>query len=168
MHAARTRLARGRLVEARSENGFTIVEMVVAVGIMALVLTALASVLGASLRTLAVAKTRSQANDVVTQGIEDLHRFPFNSLGECFPPSAPPPGLSNTVYLANCPGSASVVPYEDPCNGWPGTVPLESYTCTRNGIGYSVKRYVAWADAGQTTKRLAVFASWTDQAGTHN
>jgi hypothetical protein len=34
-------------------------------------------------------------------------------------------------------------------------------------VAYTVSRYVMWADAGQTGKRLAVLVSWTDTAGNH-
>jgi hypothetical protein len=48
-----------------------------------------------------------------------------------------------------------------------GQVPSSSYTCTRLGIGYQVRRYVAWGDSTHTHKRLAIFVDWTDQAGAH-
>jgi hypothetical protein len=46
-------------------------------------------------------------------------------------------------------------------------VPDESYVCSRNGTAYTVSRYVAWGDAAQTAKRLAVVIDWTDSAGRH-
>lgn len=150
------------------EGGFTLVEMVVTVTVIAVVFTAAAVMLDSGLRALAAAKARARGNDVATQGIEDLQRFGFNSLGLCGAPSGTAPaGLSDTVVLANCPAPPTPVPYEEPCNGVVGTVPKAEYTCIRNNVTYTVKRYVAWVDTLRTTKRLAVFVEWDDLVGRH-
>jgi hypothetical protein len=159
------------------EGGFTLVELLTVLSITAFVFLALAALLAGAARSLAVAKTRTQANEIATQGIEDLQRYDFNNLGLCSGPGDPPPatipasltGLTS-VQLANC-GSASLV-YEQPCSPPSGTltsfaVPRQTYTCVKNSITYDVSRYVMWADAAHTAKRLAVYLAWTDQAGIH-
>lgn len=137
----------------------------------AFVLSALASLLGSSLRTLTVHKARTQGNEVATQGIEDLQHLGYDNLGLCAPPvGTAPVGLGDTVLLNNCTGTP--VKYQ-PCPNPPavtvatGAVPAESYTCPRLNIGYEVRRYVAWGDTARTEKRLAVFVKWTDSVGTH-
>jgi prepilin-type N-terminal cleavage/methylation domain-containing protein len=148
------------------EGGFTLVEMVVAVSVLALVMMAAANVLSSGLRALSAAKARARGNEIATQGIEDLQRFSFNNLGLCTDPPAPEPaGLEEHVYLgAGC----ATAQLEDPCHPTTaGTVPRFGYDCTVNNITYSVKRYVAWVDDLHTTKRLAVYVEWKDLAGNH-
>jgi type II secretory pathway pseudopilin PulG len=159
------------------EGGFTIIEMMTVIAITGFVFLALASLLAGALRSLNVAKTRTQANEIATQGIEDLQRYDFDDLGVCTGAADPAPtttpasltGLTS-VQLANC-GSASLV-YEQPCTPPTGTltslaVPRQTYTCVRKGITYNVSRYVMWANVEHTAKRLAVYLGWTDQAGIH-
>jgi prepilin-type N-terminal cleavage/methylation domain-containing protein len=148
---------------AAGSDGFTLLEMMVALAIATVVLAALASALGAALRVAGLQKTRAQANEVATQAIEDLQELDYDHLGVCSPAPSPPAGLTSPVYLANC---SSPVP-ADPCTATVGTVPDTVYTCTRLGIVYQVRRYVAWTDSAHTEKRLAVLVDWTDQAGNH-
>src|SRR5436190_18903557 len=148
---------------AAREDGFTLIEMTIAIGLSAVVFTGLAFSLGSSLRTMQLQKSRTLANEVATQGIEDLQRLPYSSLGLCGAPTRPdnlpaPTGFSSVIAL-NC-TNASV---EEPCTPTTFTpaltatpVPRESYTCTRSRIPFTVSRYVAWGDAAQTGKRLAV------------
>jgi prepilin-type N-terminal cleavage/methylation domain-containing protein len=146
------------------ERGFTLIEMVVALAIGAIAFAALGTVLVGGLKAVAVQKTRSRANDIATQGIEDLQRFDYNHLGLCTPPpGTAPAGLSDTVFLPNCTSPT----YEQPCPLTTGTVPASSYTCPNTNIQYSVRRYVAWADSSHAVKRLAVFVDWTDTVGNH-
>jgi prepilin-type N-terminal cleavage/methylation domain-containing protein len=168
-----------RFTPRSREGGFTLIEMLVVMSITAVVFLALATLLAGAMRSLGVAKARSQANEIATQGIEDLQRYDFNDLGFCSgaadpAPATIPASLTNPpltpVQLANC-GSASIV-YEQPCSPPSGTltslaVPRQTYTCARNGITYSVNRYVMWADPPHTAKRLAVYLTWTDRAGIH-
>jgi prepilin-type N-terminal cleavage/methylation domain-containing protein len=161
---------------AGCEDGFTLVEMVIAIALTALLFTALAGLLGTSLRTLGVTRTRGQANEIATQGIEDLQRFDFSNLVLCNTPTVPPGGTQpsgfatlTTALAASCTNAT----LESPCPA-PATtgltrypVPTANYTCTRFGIPYAVSRYISWADTSQTIKRLAVVVDWTDQVGTH-
>ncbi len=142
----------------------------------AILFTGLAAVMGSSLRTLAVTRGRGQANEIATEGIEDLQRFSFSSLVLCNAPTVPqggtvPSGFGPlTIVLAASCLSATI---EAPCPA-PATtglvnypVPAANYTCQRFGNRYFVSRYIAWADASQTVKRLAVVVDWTDAVGRH-
>lgn len=151
----------------RGGDGFTLVEMVIAISLLAVIFSAVAMVLSSGLRALAAAKARNQANNVATQGIEDLQRFGFNNLGVCGAYAAPPPAeLADTVTLPNCP--ASVPAPTGACDTIVyGAIPAKEFTCTANKLSYSVRRYVAWVDPLKTTKRLAVFVDWVDLAGNH-
>ena len=139
-------------------------ELMVALAISAIVLVALASTLGAGLKVAGLQKTRTQANEIATQAIEDFQRLDYDHLGLCAPPpGTAPAGLTDPVYLANCTSPT----YTQPCASTTGQVPAASYSCVRLGITYQVRRYVAWGDSAHTAKRLAVLVDWTDQAGTH-
>ena len=159
------------------EDGFTLLEMVIALSLSAMLFTGLAWTLAAGLRALSVQKTRSQGNEIATQAIEDLQRYDFNDLGFCPSTADPSPttiptsvqGLT-TALLANCASSSLV--YEQPCAALDGTlstfaVPRQTYTCTRNHIIYSVSRFIVWADSQKTAKRLAVYVAWRDAVGVH-
>jgi hypothetical protein len=158
------------------EAGFTLIEMVISIALAVLLFTALAGVLGASLRTLSVTRGRGQADEIATQGIEDLQRLGFSSLLLCNTPTVPtggsvPSGFASltTVLAASCANAT----LEGPCP-MPSTtgltsypVPYANYTCTRYGINFAVSRYIAWADSTKTIKRLAVVVDWQDQVGRH-
>src|SRR5437016_3489046 len=81
-----------RRVRADAEDGgFTIIELTLVVAITAIVFTALAATLAGDLKAIGVQKTRSQANELATQGIEDLQRYDFNNLGVCSGAADPAP-----------------------------------------------------------------------------
>jgi type II secretory pathway pseudopilin PulG len=157
-------------------GGFTIIELMVAVSLATVLFVGLAALMGTALRTLSVTRSRGQANEVATEGIEDLQRFNFSSLVSCSTPTVPPGGSVpsgfgslTTVLAASCTNAT----LESPCplpttsglTSFP--VPQVNYTCARYGINYAVSRYIAWADSSQTIKRLAVVVDWTDQVGHH-
>lgn len=165
-----------RVTNEADEAGFTLVELVMAAAITAFAFLALATMLAGSLKALSIGKTRAQANEIATQGIEDLQRFDFNDLGVCPGAADPSPAVPASltgltlVTLPNC--SSSSLTYEQPCTALSGTlttfaVPRQVYTCTKNNISYTVNRYVMWSDNTQTGKRLAVYVSWNDQVGGH-
>lgn len=158
------------------ERGFTLMEMVIAIALTAVIFTALAGIMASGLRVLGVQKARTQGNEVATQGIEDLQRYTYSRLALCGPPpGSTPVGLEDTVISAspNCPVTPSPAQKaktgDDPCNpsATPIGVPKAMYSCTRINITYDVRRYIAWTDAGHTAKRLAVFVTWKDAVGTH-
>lgn len=156
------------------DEGFSLLEVIIAISISAIVFTAVAAILGSGLRTLTVQKARTQGNEVATQGMEDLQRYSFNSLAVCAPPPDPPDpapagfGIPVVAPSTKCPTAAATTG-DDPCvpPATPLGVPKATYDCSRINITYKVRRYVAWTDAGRTAKRLAVFVKWTDLVGTH-
>ena len=151
-------------MRAKSDDGFTIVELAVSIGLAGFVFAAVAAVMLGGMRSLAVSKARTQGNEIATQAIEDLQRFGYAQLGLCAEPAAPPSGLTNTVILEGGCAGATV---EDSCNNPSGTAISSSYTCARNNITYNVSRYIAWSNPEHTAKRLAVFVNWRDAVGLH-
>lgn len=152
------------------EAGFSLLELTFALAIGGIAFAALALALAGGLKSVAVQKLRIRANEVATQGIEDLQRFSYDGLGVCAAASAhPPEGLEDTVQVPNCPSPASTSYGEDPCTTTANQpqVPKAVYTCTRSNTTFTVSRYVAWNDTGHTTKHMAVFVDWRDVVGTH-
>lgn len=147
----------------RPDEGFTLVEMMIAITLAAFVFLALASLMFATLRTVSLQKARSRGNEVATQGIEELQRLAYDRLGVCAVAGTPPSTFADIVQLPNC-GSPDRF---DPCVDPTGDTPDESYSCTVGEITYDVRRYVSFGDAARTEKRMAVFVTWTDQAGVH-
>jgi prepilin-type N-terminal cleavage/methylation domain-containing protein len=156
----------GRTAPSSGEGceGFTVVELMVALAISTIVFVALAATLGAAMKAAGLQKARTQGNEVATQAIEDLQRLDYDHLGVCAPPTGTAPtGLSDPVYLANC----SSPTFAQPCAPVTGQVPASSYSCVRRAVTYQVRRYIAWGDGAHTSKRLAVLVDWTDRAGAH-
>src|SRR3954462_10863523 len=163
----------GEFVTAKrrpSEDGFTLVEMVIAIALGAMVFMALAFALAGGLKAVSVAKNRTRGDELATAAIENLQRFDYDHLGLC--PSSgsgvTDPGTQSfqglTPVTLNC---ATGTLLEEPCTPTIGQVPKASYTCTVERIGYTVQRYVVWGDTQQTKKRLAVFVNWNDVVGAH-
>jgi prepilin-type N-terminal cleavage/methylation domain-containing protein len=157
-------------------DGFTLIELCMVLTICAVAFVALAQMLAGSLKGLSISKTRAQANELATQGIEDLQRFDFDNLGFCSGAADPAPAvpltLSSfaTVQLPNCTAGTPI--YEQPCSPPSATlttfpVPRQSYICVKNNVSYQMNRYIRWTDATHTGKRLAVYVQWNDQVGGH-
>lgn len=157
---------------ARDENGLTLVELVIAIGLGAFIFAAVGAALGTGLRSLAAQKSRTQGNELATLGIEDLQRYSFGALGVCgFAPPVPA-GFTEVAKSSGCGATTPPAPPtfgDNPCNPptTPVGVPSASYSCTRRNQTYDVRRYVAWTDAGHTAKRIAVVVQWTDLVGNH-
>lgn len=155
----------------REEGGFTLVEMVIAIAVGAIVFTALAAYMSSGLKVLGVQKARTQGNEIATQGIEDLQRLDDDYLGLCAAASPTPPDFAglDPVTLPHC--TNAVV--HDPCSppaaptGVLNLVPDEDYNCSRLGITYRVRRHVAWTTSTRVAKRLAVHVTWIDSGVSH-
>src|SRR5689334_17992146 len=65
------------------EDGFTLIEVIIAIGLSAVVFLALAMAMAGGLKAVAVSKSRTRANELATAAIEDLQRFDYDHLGLC-------------------------------------------------------------------------------------
>src|SRR5436305_1614052 len=123
------------------EDGFTLIEVIVAFTLAAIVFTALAIAMAGGMKAVRVAKDRTRGNELATAAIEDLQRFDYDHLGLC--PSSgsgvTDPGTQSfqglTPVTLNC---ATGTLLEEPCTPTIGQVPKASYTCTVDRIGYTV------------------------------
>lgn len=163
-------MASGTVATRRSDQGFTIIELMVAITLLAFAMVAVSSVMFSALKVLSIQKSRTQGNDLATAGIEDLQRLGYNALGLCAPPpGAAPPGLGGDPVIL--PACASTTPSFGPCEvgavAAVGAVPEERYVCSKRSLDYTVSRYVAYGDVAHTEKRLAVVVEWEDRGGLH-
>ena len=71
----------GRHPLSRGDEGFTIVEVMVAISVFAVLATAFAATWTASLRSLASSKARTQAEELASSQLEEMRRVSYNDLG---------------------------------------------------------------------------------------
>lgn len=142
------------------DEGFTLVEMVVALTIIGGVLVALAMMLTGALAALAAAKQRSAVTEVVNGEIEALRSTKYSLVGV----SATDPDYTTQYPGAKFEGRDAVVVSGA---GSPPAVTTVSTSPVRGvPVPYKVERWVTWTDeSGGTTqkfKRLAVRLTWTE------
>src|SRR5829696_6684177 len=72
------------------DEGFTLIEVVVALGVFALLATAFASSLSASLRSLGLSRQRTTAEQLASSQMEEMRRVAYDDLGTV---GGNPPGI---------------------------------------------------------------------------
>jgi prepilin-type N-terminal cleavage/methylation domain-containing protein len=175
-----------RVDEAQpSEAGFTIVELVVAMAVLAMVMAPLASVFWSAMRTAGAAAHRTDGSSIASREIEGMRAVPYWQVGFY----DDQPGVTatfesyTTVSLGTTsPASGSSVPHMQPQTPDPSAAtgfapdpnPANASAIVQGGVPYSVRRYVVWVDAQgpsstytQAYKRLTVIVTFSDQAGAH-
>ena len=65
----------------RDDDGFTVVEVVVATAVFAILATAFAATLSASLRSLALSRARTTAEQLASSQLEEMRRVDYDNLG---------------------------------------------------------------------------------------
>src|SRR5438132_10598666 len=155
---------------SRPDDGFTLVEMLAALTLLALAVVATTAVFWSGLRTAAAGSHRTDASGIAVREIEALHAVPYAQLGFYADQSPSAWKGQSTVVLGPCSTTCST-PFA------PLIVP--SGTATAAGVTYALARYVYWADeqgvntAGTSTtfsqayKATTVTVTWTDQSGSH-
>jgi prepilin-type N-terminal cleavage/methylation domain-containing protein len=158
---------RFRRVEGRpsAEDGFTIVEVVIAIAVLAMVSAPLAGAFWAAIRTAGVAIHRTDGSAISSREIESMRAVPYAQVGfyQDQPNYVSTYETFNTVTLgATAPVSGALVPQIQP----------QTTGIVQGAITFKVNRYVVWVDAKdasstytQAYKRLTVITSWKDQAG---
>ncbi len=170
--------ARGR------ESGFTIIELSVALGLLAVVAASLAGVFWSAVRTASVANHRTQAAAIASREIEGMRAVPYASVGFYGDETGYASTFESytTVTLAGSTPSGTVpliqpkTPDPSAAAGFaPDPNPANANPIVQSGVKYSVRRYVVWADAKDVSttytsayKRLTVVASWSDAVGPHS
>lgn len=158
------RSLRRRIAEV---GGFTLIEMMVALLILAIVLAATAPAFYSTLKATSTTDFRSVANGIAVQANEQLRSLPYYELGyHSFPGTcSAPTGFSGT------PSAATLAQ-----NGPMDDTTLFRLTKTVDGKTFSIQRCPYWVGASDNTTQsyagayiaTTVTVSWTDQTGTQS
>ncbi|HUP70128.1 MAG TPA: prepilin-type N-terminal cleavage/methylation domain-containing protein [Acidimicrobiales bacterium] len=154
----------------RPADGFTILEVVIALTIFAIVVTGLATSTALALRIVGASNGRQIASQLATREIESLRRTSYATLGLTGPIASPVPGtLDDKVDVAtqrftvpDGPGAEALIT-TGPVVHNPATVPVR-------GFLFTVTRYVTWVDdpaispSTQDYKRLTVAVQWRQKS----
>jgi len=169
-----------------SEAGFTIVELVVALAILAMTMAPLCGVFWSAMRTAGVAAHRTDGASIASREIEAMRAIPYAQVGFY----ADQTGYAGTyeghttVSLGSTsPSSGALTPKIQPQQPDPNAAagyapdpdPENASAIVQGGISYSVARKIVWINAQdesstytQAYKRLTVIVTWNDRAGSHN
>jgi prepilin-type N-terminal cleavage/methylation domain-containing protein len=170
------------------ESGFTIIELVVSMALLAIVAAPLAGVFWSAIRTAGSAAHRTDGSSVASREIEALRAVPYGQVGfyndqtgytattldglttVSLGTSSPTPGPGVTS-----PQMQPVTPDPSAAAGFaPDPVASNANPIVLGNVVYSVWRYIGWSDAkdastnySQAYKKLTVIVKWRDQAGAH-
>jgi type II secretory pathway pseudopilin PulG len=156
------------------EDGFTLIELVVATGVMLAAVVAMLSTTLAGFQGIAVARRRQSANALANQAIEEIRALPFDTVTH---------GLGNTDLSATTDtritksGSGSTGVYtfggeQIPHADNPTTTPVVPHqsTVVRNNLTYTVSAYLTFYQnvATSNTYRATVIVSWPSLTGSQS
>lgn len=159
-----------RRVAADDDQGFTLIEVIVAMFITLVVMTALLYLVVSSIGTIAQAKQRQTATSLATQALERLRALPYDTVTQP-DGSAPAAGLEyvvssgGTLYFrptALVPGFDQALVVNRPTSGWTGSGQIENLTV--GAVRYKVSTYVTKAPvtgAGQQAFTATSVVSWS-------
>lgn len=154
----------------RSEDGLTLVEMMVAILVVGVVLTTLASVLVTTLRTIVHNERETAATALAQQEIERLQAAPWDQAGLLEEEvDAAPSGWSARVSAGTFEGEElALITPPDGAETRPAQAPqLESDLADleMDTFDFTVHRYVTWVDRTGNdvpeTRRFTVIVSWS-------
>ena len=155
---------RRRLAAKDADEGFTLVEILVAMFIILMVMSSLLVVLVSTLKTVTQARQRQTATAVATQAIERLRALPYDSVTGSAPAYGMTAGLQHVVTGA----PARFVP-AGVLVGVDEELVVNEYSAKRatqqvDGVDYIVQTYVTKAPltaSGQQSYNLSAVVSWT-------
>ncbi len=148
----------------RREGGFTLVELMVASGVMATALAMLAGVLTSGLSATAYARERQSANSLANQVLEQIRGLPFNRMksGLLTSDLAGDPNILQTgCPTAPCIGGESIVN----SGGVSAVTPLVPHrqTITVGKTAFTVSAYITYYnnDATSDARRATAVVTWS-------
>ncbi|MGZ6792887.1 MAG: type IV pilus modification PilV family protein [Mycobacteriales bacterium] len=175
MHPQRGSGLMARVHAARADDGFSLVEVIVALTITVIAFGALAFGLVSGVHTSLLAQQNQQAGDLLSQTVEASRALGYDSLA-MRPTDLDAGEVTRSPSISSC---ACYAPNTDLTSGTgvealaatdpAGGVYPHVKVVNQNGLNYTVRRYVtAPADAyGATYKRLTVVISWLSLRKSH-
>jgi prepilin-type N-terminal cleavage/methylation domain-containing protein len=184
-------IRRGDSFQKSDERGFTIIELVIAMGLLAIVSASLAGVFYGAIRTAGDANHRTDGAAIASREIEGMHAVPYAQVGfyddqfgvtATFHNSLMNDTLTTVSLGPTSPASGSLVPQMQPETPDPNAAvgyapdpnPANASAITQGSITFTIERHVVWVNAAdasttytQAYKRLTVIVHWHDTAGDH-
>lgn len=140
------------------EGGFTLIELMASLTVLAIGIVSTASVIMSSLDVGSQGNTRARAVALATREADSLRAVPYDRLGFA---------STQTGYVATFEGGTTVQVAA------PIVVP-EGPNQVSGGRSFAIRRHIVWADSAtsgvtytQAYKRIVVLVSWDDRAGAH-
>lgn len=151
--------------DARDERGFTMIELVAALTILAIVMISVAFVFYGAMKAAGTSARRTAAVGIATRETEAMHAVPYDQLG--FDAAT----QDTEGYTATDPEGNATVPFEPSDTiTEPQITPYTEEE--QRGTLYRVQRYISWADASPAEtdayKKTIVVVDWEDEGGPHS
>lgn len=139
-----------RAAHRGGDAGFTLVEVMVAIGMATVVLTAFAYASTSSVQAMHIARLNQQGADLATQQLEHMRTRSFGSLGHDPAGIAPDPHLTSGKYKGE-----SLIQVK-------GGISPQIKTTTQNNFAYTVYTYVTRPvdSIAADNRRVTVVAEW--------
>jgi type II secretory pathway pseudopilin PulG len=159
-----------KLPSRKGDDGFSLIEAVVALSVASFIFAALAAAMISSITSVVAGRQAQQASDVLQQSMEQLRATGFDSL------AMRPSDLStnDTLPLSGC---SCYNPVQNSTTGATETLALDNggavyphvTSTTVNSTRYTLRKYVTVPtdSTGASYKRITVFATWTARGRTH-
>lgn len=145
----------------RAEGGFTLVELITSLTVLAIGIVSTANVILSSMNVGSQGNVRARAVALATREGDSMRAVPYDRLG-----------FSSTQagFVASFEGGTTVAA-ADP------VVAPEGPAQVSGGTSFGIRRHIVWADAASATttgvtysqayKRIVVIVTWNDRAGAH-
>ena len=167
----------GTVVTNERERGFTLVEMLVALMVLAIAMTAIAPAFYGELRASAAASYRSTANGLAVGAIEDLRAFPFYEIGYSTADYLAAGGTTLSQAALSCVASDNTHQTGGTAPSWNTSSELEPVELTSNSafdnainnlqtsetisnINFTITRCVYWENASTSSYSAAYKLTW--------
>ena len=147
-----------------SDGGFTLIEVVAAMGIAMFVLSALLMASISAVKASVSARVDQQAGDLLTKTLEDTRSLDFGAIAMSSADIVSDPTISGTVGSTSTPPVWTVPNGVGPenvvyANTGSITPHITTITVNSNNIEYTLKRYVTQVP-GDVSRRVTVIVEW--------
>lgn len=146
---------------AADDDGISLVEMLVAILILGIVLSAMASTMISSIIAVNRNERLTRATQLGNEALEELQTLDWDRVGLYSSDVAAAPQFGGTTQFEG--EDVVVIPDESPADA---LVPLATEPVTRDGVAFELQRAITWTNAGVGAadyKRFVATLSWNDR-----